>query len=276
MEERSVQDIIQATHWTRIMAATAFGMLALFLLVATVAQLRGLPYIGSGVAATNTISVSGEGDVYAIPDTAEFSFTVSATGKDVATAQTTASTNENAIVAYLKAQGVADTDVQTTDYEVNPQYQYQNTVCPEASGTSAVPVYCPPGNQVLTGYQVSETITVKVEDTTKAGTLLSGVGSKGATNVSGLSFIVSNQDALENQARGKAITAAQAKAQTLASQLGVSLVRVVGFSENANTPQPVYYAKAEGATMSAAAPAPALPTGQNEITSDVTITYEVR
>jgi len=259
----------------------ALIMLGVFLLFMTLAQIKGLSYIGSGVPPTNTIAVSGEGDVFAVPDTATFSFSVDETAADVATAQSKATSEANAVIDYLKAQGIADTDIQTTDYSINPQYSYQQSVCPQpavyngASAGSAV--YCPPGKQTLTGYEVSQSVTVKVHDTSKAGTLLSGVGSKGATDVSGLSLTVSNEDALQVQARGKAIDDARAKAQALAKQLGVTLVRIVGYSEGGGG-QPVYYPKAMAldSASGAAAPAPDIPTGQNKITSDVTVTYEIR
>jgi uncharacterized protein YggE len=254
----------------------ALTMLGVFLLVAAIAQLEGLRYIGTGVAATNTLAVSGEGDIFAVPDTATFTFGVDETAADVATAQSKATTEANAVIDYLKAQGIADTDIQTTDYNINPQYSYSQSVCPTPA-SSGVPIYCPPGRQTLTGYEVTQTVSVEVRDTSKAGTILAGVGSKGATNVSGLSLTVSNQDALDAQARDKAIQDAKAKAEVLAKSLGVTLVRVVGYSDNSGGP--VYYPKAmalDSAAGSAAAPAPAIPTGQNKITSDVTVTYEIR
>jgi uncharacterized protein YggE len=281
MEEQSIQAVIKATRRVRKSAVFALCMLGLFLLVATVGELKGLSFIGSGISATNTINVSGEGDVFAVPDTATFSFTVDETAKDVATAQASATSKTNAVIDYLKGQGIADTDIQTTDYSINPQYSYQQSVCPaapagmtDASGVP-IPVYCPPGKQTITGYEVSQTVSVQVHDTSKAGTLLSGVGSNGASSVSGLSLTVSNQDALTIQARNKAITDAKNKAEVLAKSLGVTLVRIVGYSENGGGP--VYYPQAVGVAMSAAAaPAPQIPTGQNKITSNVNITYEIQ
>lgn len=275
MDTHTVEAVLAETKQMRTAALFAIIMLAVFLLFATFGQIKGLRYIGSGITPSDTITVSGTGDVLAVPDTAQFTFGVQNTAKDVATAQAAASQSENALVDYLKSQGIADMDIQTTDYEVNPQYEYQQSACPASSG--GVVVYCPPGKQTLVGYQVSETISVKVKDTSKAGTLLSGVGSKGATNVSGLSFTVSNEDALQGQARDKAITDAKSKAQALAKSLGVSLVRIVSFNENGSNPIP-YYAKlgAGMAADSAAAPAPSLPTGQNKITSNVTIAYEIQ
>lgn len=248
----------------------ALVMLGIFLLILALSSLKEYRFIGSGVTATNTISVEGSGDVFAVPDTATFSYSVMDTAKDVTAAQTSVNTKGNAIMAYLKEQKIDEKDIQTTDYSVNPQYEWnQSSTCSNG--------YCPPGKQVLTGYQVSQSVTVKVKDTNKAGTLLSGIGSKGATNMSGLSFTVADETALKASARGKAIDDARAKAEELASELNVSLVRVVGFSEN-NGGQ-IYYAKStsmDAGMANQSAPAPEIATGQNKITSNVSVTYEIR
>ena len=259
----------------RLLAGIVLIMLALFLLGEAVSVIKGIQYVGSGVQATNTINVSGEGEVFAVPDTAEFSISVDEKAKDVATAQTAATKKNNDIIAYLKGQGIDQKDIQTADYSVNPTYEYQNASCP-ASSSGAV-VYCPPGKQVLAGYEVMQTLSVKVRDTAKAGTILSGVGSLGASNVSGLSFTVADQDLLDAQARDKAISDAKTKAEALAKSLGVSLGRVVSFNENGNYPvyaKATYSMAADG--RGGAAPSPELPVGQNKITSNVSITYEIK
>ena len=250
--------------------ATALGMLALFLLVLTISELKQFHYIGSGVAATNTITVSGTGDVFAVPDTGTFSVTVQEQAKDVATAQAAATKKSNDIVAYLKSAGVDEKDVKTTDYNVNPQYDYVSGVCVQGG-------VCRPGKQVLNGYQVTQTLEVKVRDTKKAGDLLSGVGGKGASQVSGLSFTTDDPDALQAEARSKAIADAKTKADELAKELGVKIVRVVGFNEDGGG-RPIYYAKtmAMDSAMGSAPAAPEIPVGQNKITSNVSVTYEIR
>lgn len=251
------------------MAATALGCLAVFLLVGVMSELKSYRFIGSGVAATNTIQVSGEGVSYAVPDIATFTVTIQETAATVKPAQDKATTKSNAIIAYLKGAGVAEKNIQTADYSVNPQYQWSQQVCPAGS-------YCPGGKQTLTGYQVSQTLSVKVRDTAKAGELLSGVGSRGASQVSGLTFEVGDKDAVQAQARDKAIADAKQKAEKLADSLGVKLVRIVGFSENGQGP--IMYARAATAMSanSAAAPAPQIPVGQNKITSDISLTYEIQ
>ncbi len=266
------QDIARTNYWMRLAGVFALGLLAVFLFVASIYALKSVRYVGSGVAASNTISVSGDGEVFAVPDTATFSVTIQERAKDVAAAQTAATKKNNDVIAYLKEAGVEEKDIQTADYNVNPQYEYSNGVCTAG--------FCQPGKQTLVGFEVTQTLTVKVKDTDKAGELLSGVGSRGASSVSGLSFTIDDQDQLEADARDKAIADAKAKADELAESLGVSIVRVVGFTENAYQP---YYAYGRGGVAmdavkleSAAAPSPELPVGQNKITSNVNITYEIR
>jgi len=251
--------------------AAALGMLAIFLLIMSISSLKEYRYIGTGVPATNTITVSGDGEVFAVPDTGEFSVTVREEAETVEYAQTEATKKINAIIAYLKEAGVEDKDVKTVGYNVNPKYEWTQTAC--------VNGYCPPGKQNLIGFEVSQTLTVKVRDTKKAGELLSGVGGKGASEVSGLSFTIDDEDKLRSEARRAAIEEAQEKANVLARELGVSVVRVVGFYEDAGGYQP-YYGKGGAVALDAAmaerAPAPELPVGENKIVSNVNITYEIR
>ena len=278
--------------WLRWGVISAVVLLAAFLLVQTLSALVGLRYIGTGVAAANTISVSGHGENLAVPDIATFNFSVVSDKATVADAQAEASAKSNAITAYLTGAGVDTKDIQTSGYSINPQYTYQNAVCPQtvapavapdvsmgssgSSVSSSAVVYCPPGKQTLTGYEVSQSTTIKVRDTSKAGDLLAGVGSKGATNVSGLTFTFDDPTAVQAAARNKAIADAKSKAEALASQLGVSLVRVVSFNENqgGSYPQPVMYSTASGASNKALAPT--ISPGQNTTTDDVTITYEIK
>jgi len=271
MDEQNVNKIINATHWPRMMAAAALGVLAVFLLFAAIGEFKGLRYIGTGVPATNTITVSGEGEVFAVPDTATFSVTVQEEAKEVQDAQETATEKANAIIAYLKEAGIEEKDIKTTDYSVYPQYDYIQGVCREG--------VCPPGRQELRGFQVSQTLTVKVRDTEKAGELLSGVGTRGAAQVSGLSFTVDDEDELQAEARGMAIEDAQAKATALAQQLGVTIVRVTGFYENeGGYPMPYAYGMggAERAFDVSTKAMPEIPVGENKIVSNVSVTYEIR
>jgi uncharacterized protein YggE len=264
-------------------------MLGLYLIVLIIGELKTVGYIGVNPNQTNTISVNGTGDAYAIPDVATFSFTVTDTEKAVVDAQTKATAKVNAALAVVRAAGVADKDISTNSYSINPHYEYQTAVCPTPvynGGSNGVmipsiaptPTYCPPSKNVLTGYDVSESVSVKLRDLTKAGALLTALGSAGVDNLNGPSFDVDNPDAVQADARAKAIVDAQAKAQLLAGQLGVRLGAITSFSENnSGYPRPIMYAmdSAVGA-KSVPAAAPEVPAGQQKVTDAVSITYQIQ
>ncbi|MES2314553.1 MAG: SIMPL domain-containing protein [Patescibacteria group bacterium] len=250
-------------------------VLSVYLIALAIGQLKSIAYIGSGVPATNTISVTGTGDTYAVPDVATFSFSVTQTSKTVSDAQAKATDKIAAALKAVRDGGVEDKDIQTTNYSINPHYEYQNAICP-AGKTDGTVSYCPPGKSILTGYDVSQTITVKVRNLDKAGALFASIGSLQVENINGLSFSVDKPDAIQAEARAKAIADAKSKADQLASQLGVHLVRVVNFSEdNGGYIRPMMYGAGD-AMMSAKAVAPEVPAGQQKVTSTVSITYEIQ
>jgi len=256
---------------SRARAALTIALIAIALwaLVEAVSGLKELRFIGAGVPSSNTISVSGEGEIFAVPDIATFSVTVTEEAKDVETAQANAAEKTNEIISYLKGEGIEDRDIRTNSYNAYPRYEFSNALCRDG--------FCPPmGERILAGFEVSQTLSVKVRDTDKAGEILSGVGERGATSVSGLSFTIDDEDALVAEARAKAIEEARTKAKELADDLGVRLVRIVGFNEGAGAPFRSFSNDAAVFQKAESAPSPQLPTGENRITSFVTITYEIR
>ncbi|MDR3519712.1 MAG: SIMPL domain-containing protein [Candidatus Pacebacteria bacterium] len=256
-------------------------ILCLYFAIQTISEIKNYNDVPADVT-VNTMSFDGEGDVSAVPNLATISFTLVGDAANMQDAQTKVTAKETAVLNFLNTDGIAKGDIQTQDYSSYPQYQNQNAVCPPTpipmSGgiVSNIAVYCPPSKQILTGYETSENISVKVRDLTKVGAVVAGIGTIGVSNISGPNYSIENQDALQEQARKIAITNAEAKAQTLAKDLGINLVRIVNFSEDNGSP--IMYPKAMAMTVSstANASAPALPTGENKITSNVTITYEIR
>lgn len=215
----------------------------------------------------NTISFSGKGEVVVKPDIATVSFGVTAENLDVAKAQTEATTKMNGILDLLKSKGVAEKDIKLTNYNIYPRYDY----------VQATTLYPYTGKQVLAAYVVSQTVEVKIRDISKAGEILSGVGTLKVTDVSGLTFTVDNEEVVKDQARDLAIEDAKAQAKILAKSLGVRLVKITSFSENGN--YPVYYEMNKSMALGvggADAVVPQVPLGENKITSNVTITYEIR
>lgn len=252
----------------------AFGavIIVAFLFLALFAnQVKTLFGIGETHAATNTITVNGTGKVTVIPDVATFEFTVDQTAPTVAAAQQAATAQLNSAYNALTSAGVASSDIQTTSYDISPHYENQGGAC---SGLSGI---CIPSKSVLTGYEVSQTDQVKVRDLADAGTLFTTIGTLGVQSVDSLQFSLDNPETAQNEARAAAIADAQAQAQQLANELGVKLVAVVSFNDNsgAQTPYPVMYAM-DASAGSVPAANPTVSTGQQQVTDNVSITYEIR
>lgn len=254
-------------------------LLVAFLAVLTIKEAKSIGYVGKSDQIVNTISVNGKGEMVAAPDVALFSFTVTENAKTVVEAQTKATEKINNSLKVVRDAGVADKDIQTVSYTINPHYEYQDSVCPTVYSPSSSVMPCRPGKSVMTGYDVSQTIQVKVRDLNKAGTLFTAIGATGVQNINGLDFSVDKPETVKAQAREKAIADAKTKAQALADQLGVKIVRITSFYENGDPVYPIYgmvgaNLKAEASAV--AAPAPELPAGEQKVVSNVTITYEIK
>jgi uncharacterized protein YggE len=249
------------------------GSLLLFAMAAT--AMKEYKYIGRDVNEQTTITVSGDGEEFAAPDIAMVSFAITQEAKTPAEARKMVDESMKKIHDFLSSSGVAEKDIKTTGYNLNPKYEWQQRqiIC------ITYPCPQPPGKQVLLGYTVTQSTEVKVRDLENAGNVLGGLTDNGATDVSGLTFAVENEDAVKTAVRKQAIAKAKVKAAQLAKDLDVHLVRIVSFSEGGNVP--FYYAR-EGAamkTMSFAADVASVPdvsAGENKYTSSVTIVYEIR
>jgi len=233
----------------------------------------------------NTISFSGHGEVTAVPDIANIYFTISQDAKTVKDAQASVVVIEEKALDLLKAKGVEDKDIQTANASFYPKYEYRNTVCPPTpmgAGSAGIaispssPYYCPPGKQVLTGYTASESITVKIRNIDSVGDIMQGLGTTGVSDLNGPNFAIDKEDTLKAEARKKAIDDAKAKAEVLAKDLGVRLGKITSFSESGNFPI-MYSTNSMMKDSASMEPTPAvIPKGENTISSDVTITYEIR
>ncbi len=254
-------------------ALTALGFAGTLLVLAMlVSEVKSWDFIGLPTPQQATISVDGKGEEYGKPDIALVSFSVVAEGKTVAEAQTKATEAMSKSLAFLKGAGVDEKDIKTTGYNFNPRYEWHEVkiIC------ITYPCNQPPGKQVLVGYEVSQSIDVKIRKIDDAGKILGGLGETGATNVSGLTFAVEHPEELQATARKEAIDEARAKADKLAKDLGVTIIRIVSYGEGGDTP--VYnFARADGMAMGASEKAaPEIPAGENKFMSNVTITYEIK
>jgi len=252
------------------------ALLSFFLLAKTLVTLKEYATVGRDYPAQNVITLSGKGEVVAVPDLAEITFEVREEAKEVPDAQKKVTDKMNAVIAELKAAGIAERDIKTASYNIYPKYEYRREICP-AGGDCYYPL---PGRQVIVGYEAAHGLQVKVRKVADAGSILAKLGSLKVSNLSGINFSIDNEEELKAEARRKAIADARKKAENLAKDLNVRLVRIVDFSESGSYP-PIYYARSEAALNKAGAlgapiPPPEVPTGENKIISNVSITYEIR
>ena len=215
-----------------------------------------------------TFSVEGEAKLALIPDIAKFSVSVVSEGAQVPEVQKMNTEKMNAIVAFIQESGVDKKDMQTAQYTLNPRYDYV-----PCDGTGKCPA------PRISGYTLTQELSVKVRDTEKLGDLLSGVTNKGANTVSSVSFAVDDDGDARSEARNEAIADARKKAKDIARASGFTVGRLVAFYENPVYPEPMYDAGRVGvAEMKGGAemaPAPSIEPGTKESTVRVSLTFEI-
>ncbi|HHE76908.1 MAG TPA: SIMPL domain-containing protein [Candidatus Parcubacteria bacterium] len=248
------------------------AVLNIFLLALTVSTVVGIQnkvregrYIGQDVEAKNTISVSGKGEVYVKPDLAVATFSVVTEKKTVAEAVNENAEKMNAVIDFMKQQGIKDRDLKTANFSIYPRYEWRK-------GAD----FYPQGKRVLVGYEVNQSLQAKIRDMAKIGSILKGAADKGANSVGDLRFTVDEPEKVKSEARKRAIQEAKNKAEEIASQLGVRLVRITGFNESSVPPR--YYGLEKSAVGMGGGESlqPQIETGENKIEVNVTITYEIR
>lgn len=254
---------------TRKSFLTLFVILSLFLLSKTIGEIMSYRSIG-GTSTPGTITVTGSGDVFAVPDVATINFSIDETGKTMEEANNKASDKNNAVLKYLKDKGIDEKDIKTESYNANPQYDYSNQVV-------CIKYPCPPSTPKIVGYEVMISVSVKVHKVDQAGTLLSGISALQVSNISGPTLGIDDADTLKSEARKKAIDSAKSHAEELANQLGVRLGKISSFSESqGGYPVPMYAAMESKAGVGGGPVSPDIATGQNKVTVTVSLTYEIR
>ncbi len=251
----------------RIAIIGVLSILALFLLAETINMAAN--FGRSGVPATDTITVQGEGQATLAPDVARVSFSVENISATVAQAQAATTKQANAALDFVNGQGVAEKDIKTLSYNISPQYSYPNPCQPGA----LCPDYSRPPK--VTGYQVSQTMQVTIRELSAVGELIGGLGKLEVQNVNGPAFALDDSTAGYDAARADAISKAKTQAKLLADQLGVKLGKIVNFSESSGGYQyPMMYGLGGAAESKSAMPD--VPAGENTYTASVSITYEIR
>lgn len=212
------------------------------------------------VTANREITVAGHGKVLATPTVAQL--TLGVTTGPQATAEAAMDLLARrfaAVVEAVRAEGVEKDDIKTTNLSVNPVYDFRD------------------GQQALRGYEATESIEVKIRDLDKTGAVVSRATQEGVNQVGGIQFVIDDPEDLQREAEKEAIADAKKNAQALAKELGVSLGRVKAFSANDGVPPPPpLYPLASLPAADARGEDLPVPSGTNEISAQVQITYELR
>jgi len=240
--------------------------------LAVLVALGGLLYVGGQyvasqpqraeqeVAANREITVTGQGKVLAAPTIAQVTLGVTTGPQASAEAAMDLLTRRfTAVVEAVRAEGVEEDDIKTTNLAVNPVYDFRE------------------GTQTIRGYEATESIEVKVRDLDKVGAIIGRATQEGVNQAGGIQFVIDDPEDLQREAEGQAIADAKKNAEALAEDLNVSLGRVKTFSTAPTAPSfPPFYPVAELKATDARGGDLPVPTGTNEISATVQITYELR
>ncbi len=180
------------------------------------------------------LDFSTTGTVSRVPDLALISAGVVTRAPTASGAISENAARMERVRAALKRASIADKDIQTSSINLSPEYRYDNNQPP-----------------VLTGYQASNTVSIRFRDIRKSGEILDALVAQGANQINGPSLTIEHPAAALDEARLKAIAAGRARAELYARAMGMRVVRVLSVSESGGfsppPPMPMAMARAEGA-----------------------------
>ncbi len=213
-------------------------------------------------APVRTVTVTGHGEASARPDLAYADFTVLRAGKTAREALDAANTGMTAVLEGMKAEGIEDRDLRTAGFSINPQYRYDQN----QDGTQKPPE--------LVGYEVRNSLTVRVRAVDKIGAILDKAVSLGANEGGSIRFDFTDPEGLRGAARRSAVADARAAAEILAEAAGVKLGRVLDITTNVEQ-EPLPPVPMLRMAQSAAAPEVPVALGENTIDARVRIIFEI-
>jgi uncharacterized protein YggE len=236
-------------------------MLKLFLRTMVVVIVSAAPLMAQQLAAPSppVIVTSGEGVVKQAPDRAWVTIAAESRGRTAQEAQRLNTDAMTAVNDRIKAAGIAADAIQTTGYNLQPEFDYAN------------------GKQTLRGYVVRNQVQVRVDVLPKVGEVISAAVGTGATNVSGVRFDLKDRDTAERQALQLAVRDARRRADAAASGASVQIDRVIRIEEQ-REPIDIGRPIPMGMAMMKSDAAQAVPieAGEIEIRARVTLTASIR
>jgi uncharacterized protein len=203
------------------------------------------------------VEVSGEGSISAAPDFAEVTLGVTSTGKKAGDAVAANAQAANALVALIKTEGVAPADIQTSTVSVSPMFSQ-----PSPNQQTA---------PTVTGYSVSNNVSVRVRDLPRLGALLDKAVTAGANSIYGIGFGHNNLSALLDKARPLAVADARRKAEIYAAAGGGRIGRLMVLTEEGGRQPPMAFSRA----YAAAPPPTPIEAGEDKLTVTVNAWFEL-
>jgi uncharacterized protein YggE len=239
------------------------GVVTALLLLAVLAGIVGVLYARPATAQTSVgvpgmrqVTVVGHGEIKGRPDTATIQIGVETEAPAAKDALAKNTEQAEALQAKLKELGVAEKDIQTSNFNIYPTYATD-------------------GRQI-TGYHVSNSVIVTIRDLAQAGNLLDQVVQAGANSINGITFSVDDPAALLTQAREQALQDARTRANQLAKAGGVAVGDVLVITENVGSQPPVPMMLAAPAADMAQSKAVPVQPGEQSFTIDVQVTFALR
>ena len=235
------------------------GLVVVAALIAATLSVQPAASVPPVASPSRTISVTGLGEAKAKPDMAVINsgvVTEAPTARDALAKNNAAMSS---VIETLKKAGIAEQDIQTSNFTVSPQY----------------PPYQPNQTKAprISGYQVSNQVTVRVKNLAKLGAILDALVQVGANQINGITFDIDQPKSLQNEARKLAVADAKAKAELYAAAAHVSLGRILQISEAIDIvgPQPAY-----AMDKMAAQSAVPIAAGQQTLSANISIVYEIQ
>lgn len=217
------------------------------------------PAFADGGKMPRIVSLTGHGEVRSTPDIAFVTSGVTTQGATAAEALAANTKAMTGLFAALKDAGIESKDIQTSNFSVQPRYDFSNGQAPK-----------------LVGYDVSNNVTVKLRRVDTLGALLDKMVQSGSNQISGISFDVSKPEEAMDEARKLATQDATRKAKLYAQAMGIELGNVMQISEGSSTmPQPVPFVRGAAMMKADAAPVP-VAAGEQTLAADVNIIWEIK
>lgn len=225
----------------------------------TAASAQNTAAAGYAIPSDGTLlSVSAQAEAKRVPDVATISTGVITQAADANAAMRANAEQMAKVVAAIKAAGIAERDVQTSGISIHPQYRYAENQPP-----------------AITGYQASNTVSLKIRDIAKLGKVLDTLVAQGANQINGPSFEVDKPDEAYDEARIGALKKAQARAETYARAMGLRVRRVVSISEGGGFQPPVPMMRMQAMDTMAAKAETSVSPGESTLAVSLDVVFEL-